>query len=134
MERFDDGMKVSPETAKKLTEHPTSDAFREEYAAARPKERTLPVPMPLPNPRPRPYTMDELIERGNMAIDSIEKLVEDKSKIPNVRELEKSKPRLTPHGEQEHQKQSETQPKELKGSSKLHSLKNLFLPLEDILK
>ncbi len=134
MERFDDGIKASPETAKRLTEHQSSDAFREEYGTAKPKDRNLPFPLPLPNPRPRPFTLDEIMERGSMAIDSIEKLMEDKSKEQNVRDLEKSKPRLTPHGEKEHPRQKETQPKDVKGSSKLHSMRNLFLPLEDILK
>lgn len=134
VERFDDGIKVSPETARRLTEHKTADAFQEEYGAARPRDRNLPFPLPIPHPRPRPFTMDELIERSNLSIDSIENLIEDKTGKKAQQELEKAKPRLTPHGEQQVPKQTPSGDLPKPNSSKLQSMRNLFLPLEDILK
>lgn len=130
---MDDGTKVSPlETAKTVSEDKTFTAFQEEYGAARPKDRSLPIPIPEPQPRPRPFRMDDIIDK-DLAIDSIEKLFENKNNAKEQRELERAKPRLTPHSEQEAPKQTPTEP-EAKESSKLQTMKNLFLPLKDILK
>ena len=164
VERVEEGFNNRTEVAKRLTEQDADSLFQEEYGAARQRERNgfFPEPMPLPRP-PKPFTMEEVIDRGGMAIESIEKLFKNvkgsdsKSCEPErfndskqQHRLEQVKPRLTPHTH--HSDQSSGHPahdrRDLKGDSGAKSdsqdegkatkgklqLRNLFLPLEDILK